>query len=90
MSEEPFEVVDVAAVRRRKSRAPRSSAVDPAASVDSAAVVAAVPVTVMYVARKTLRLNGKLIRPGTLVPEASTWPRVESWVRSGYLDVAEV
>lgn len=42
-----------------------------------------------YVARKTLRLNGRLIKPGTPVPEASGWPRVESWVRSGYIDVVD-
>ena len=42
-----------------------------------------------YVARKTMRLNGRTIKPGIDVPEASTWPRVESWVRSGYLDIKE-
>lgn len=43
-----------------------------------------------YVARKTMRLNGRTIKPGIDVPEASAWPRVESWVRSGYLDIKEV
>ncbi len=73
MSAEVFESVDSAMVSRRKPRARK----------------AAVPAGPKYVARKTLRLNGRLIKPGTPVPEASGWPRVESWVRSGYIDVVE-
>ena len=47
------------------------------------------PVGPVYVARKTLRLNGRTIKPGTEVPEAASWPRVESWVRSGYIVIKE-
>jgi hypothetical protein len=43
----------------------------------------------VFVARKTLKLNGRTIRPGEQVPEASGWPRVESWVRAGYIELVE-
>lgn len=74
MTADTFELVDPALVKRRKPRE-----------------VKAVPVVAgpSYVARKTLRLNGRLIKPGTVVPEASSWPRVESWVRAGYIDVVK-
>lgn len=73
MSAEVFESVDSAMVSHRKPGKRKT----------------AVPAGPKYVARKTLRLNGRLIKPGTPVPEASGWPRVESWVRSGYIDVVE-
>lgn len=72
-----YETVEVALVKRR---APRKRA----------AVAPVVPAGPKFVARKTLRLNGRVIKPGTEVPEAASWPRVESWVRAGYLDVVEV
>ena len=42
-----------------------------------------------YVARKPMVIGDKKIRIGDLVPEASAWPRVEAWVRSGYIDIVE-
>jgi hypothetical protein len=42
-----------------------------------------------YVARKPMVIGEKKIKIGDLVPEASKWPRVEAWVRSGYIDIVE-
>lgn len=42
-----------------------------------------------YVARKPMRVAGRMVRAGDVVPEAGSWPRVESWVRAGFLDVRE-
>ena len=42
-----------------------------------------------YVARKPMQIGDKKIKIGDLVPEAAKWPRVEAWVRSGYIDVVE-
>jgi hypothetical protein len=42
-----------------------------------------------YVARKSMQIGGRKIRVGDVVPEAGSWPRVESWIRAGYLDVKE-
>lgn len=42
-----------------------------------------------YVARKPMQIGGRKIKVGEVVPEAASWPRVESWVRSGYLNVEE-
>lgn len=74
MTTDMFELADPALVKRRKPREAK------------AAPVVAGP---SYVARKTLRLNGRLIKPGTVVPEAGSWPRVESWVRAGYIDLVK-
>ena len=43
----------------------------------------------VYVARKSMQIGGRKIKPGEVVPEAGSWPRVESWIRAGYLDVKE-
>lgn len=42
-----------------------------------------------YVARKPMTIGEKKFKIGDLVPEAAKWPRVEAWVRSGYIDVVE-
>lgn len=42
-----------------------------------------------YVARKSMQIGGRKIKVGEVVPEASSWPRVESWVRAGYIDIEE-
>lgn len=42
-----------------------------------------------YVARKAMQIGGRKIRVGDSVPEAGSWPRVESWIRAGYLDLVE-
>jgi hypothetical protein len=42
-----------------------------------------------YVARKPMQIGSRKIKIGDVVPEAGSWPRVESWIRSGYLDVKE-
>lgn len=44
---------------------------------------------VSYVARKPMRIGDREIRVGDVVPEAGSWPRVESWVRAGFLDARE-
>lgn len=40
----------------------------------------------VYVARKKITIDGQIRKPGDVVPEADSLPRVESWVRSGYLN----
>jgi hypothetical protein len=45
---------------------------------------------VTYIARKPIKIGAKKFKIGDVVPEANSWTRVESWVRSGYLDVVEV
>lgn len=42
-----------------------------------------------FVARKPMQIGDKKIKIGDLVPEAAKWPRVEAWVRSGYIDIVE-
>lgn len=44
---------------------------------------------VSYVARKPMTIGDRKVRVGDVVPEAGSWPRVEAWVRSGFLDVRE-
>lgn len=51
--------------------------------------VVAEPAGPRYVARKPMTLGDRRIRIGDLVPEAAKWPRLESWVRSGYIDIVE-
>lgn len=43
----------------------------------------------VYVARKKITVKGKVFRPGDVVPDASSWTRVESWVRAGYVSLEE-
>lgn len=46
------------------------------------------PVTVdeiRYVALRKMKMNGKVIKPGDIVPGAEHWVRRESWERSGYI-----
>ena len=50
---------------------------------------AAKPKGPRYVARKPMQIGDKKIKIGDLVPEAAKWPRVEAWVRAGYIDVVE-
>ena len=38
-----------------------------------------------YAANKRLRYRGKWYEPGDVIPGASQWPRVESWIRQGYI-----
>lgn len=45
------------------------------------------PKGTVYVARKPMRIGERMIKVGDLVPEAGSWPRVESWIRAGFLDV---
>lgn len=44
---------------------------------------------VTYVCRKPIKIGARRFKIGDPIPEASTWTRVESWVRSGYIDVVE-
>lgn len=71
------------------AEAPEVPARRPRAPIVRIARNGSLPDGYKYVARKTLRLNGRTIKPGTDVPEAASWPRVESWVRAGYLDIKE-
>jgi hypothetical protein len=73
MTAPAFEMVDSAQVRPLTPRVPRSKK----------------PAGPQYVARKPMQIGGRKIKIGDLVPEAGSWPRVESWIRSGYLDVKE-
>ena len=45
---------------------------------------------VQYIARKPMKIGNKRFKIGDPVPEASRWPRVESWLRAGYIDAVEV
>lgn len=45
---------------------------------------------VQYIARKPMKIGGKKFKIGDPVPEANSWPRVESWLRAGYIDAVEV
>lgn len=42
-----------------------------------------------YRALKRIRVGEKVYKPGQLVPEAKDWLRVEAWVRSRHLELAE-
>jgi len=42
-----------------------------------------------YVARKPMQMGDRKIKIGDLVPEAAKWPRVEAWVRCGYIELVE-
>lgn len=57
--------------------------------VDSAQVRRKKPKGPRYVARKSMQVGNRKIKVGDYVPEAGSWPRVESWIRSGYLDIEE-
>jgi hypothetical protein len=65
---------------------PRARTRKPKQPVEAAAVVTG---GVTYIARKPIKIGAKKFKIGDVVPEASSWTRVESWVRSGYLDVVE-
>lgn len=73
MTASAFEVVDSTQVRRKVVKKPEI-------------VKLAGP---KYVARKSMQIGGRKIRIGDAVPEAISWPRIESWIRAGYLDVVE-
>jgi len=45
---------------------------------------------VKFIARRPMKIGQKRFRPGDEVPEAASWTRVESWIRSGYIDEVEV
>lgn len=50
---------------------------------------AKVPAGPRYVARKPMKIGERKIKIGDDVPEAGSWPRVEAWIRAGYIDVVE-
>jgi hypothetical protein len=77
--------------RKRRSRStpkaePNSSS--PASTTSSSRASAEPPRVPMkvYVARKRMKVNGAWLTPGEVVPWASDLPRVESWVRAGFLN----
>ena len=47
------------------------------------------PVGPVYIACRKLTVKGKIYRPGDVVPEANSWTRIETWVRTGYLKLEE-
>lgn len=46
--------------------------------------------TATYVARHVLKLGGATREPGELVPEAATWPALQSAITTGFLRPVEV
>lgn len=62
----------------------QSKAKEPASSHPAPVVGTPAP-PVYRVGRKPLKVGDKYLQPGEVVPEAHTWPRVEAWVRSGWL-----
>lgn len=44
--------------------------------------------SLQYVARKSLKVAGRTVQPGEIVPEAATWKNVKAWVNDGSLAVA--
>jgi hypothetical protein len=79
-----FEMVDSAQVK--PVRKPRKTTAAKAAPKPKPPTAAS---DTKYVARKSMQIGSRKIKPGDLVPEAGSWPRVESWVRAGYLDIKE-
>lgn len=73
------ELVDEAALKPRKPRKKAAPREEPGATGG-----------VKFVARRPMKIGAKKFRPGDEVPEAASWTRVESWIRSGYLDQVEV
>jgi hypothetical protein len=41
-----------------------------------------------YVARKPMKVEGRTIQPGEIVPEAATWKNVKAYVNDGSLAIA--
>lgn len=78
MTAPAFEMVDSTQIRRKAVKKPAiPKPVTPELSSPK------------YVARKSMQIGGRKIRIGDVVPEAVSWPRIESWIRAGYLDVVE-
>lgn len=73
MTAPAFEVVDSTQIRRKVVKKPATPKLEGP----------------KYVARKSMQIGGRKIRIGDVVPEAVSWPRIESWIRAGYLDVVE-
>lgn len=48
-------------------------------------VQAAEPV---YIAARRMQRNGEVIKIGDVLPDAASWPRLESWIRAGYVKEA--
>ena len=80
-----MELETVPAAQARPKRV-RKRTVKPQAEVQTPGATGGV----VYICRKPLKIGAKKFKPGDKVPEANSWTRVESWVRSGYLDAVEV
>lgn len=39
----------------------------------------------VFIARRPIKVGDKIINPGSVVPGAAGWLRIESWVRAGKL-----
>lgn len=44
--------------------------------------------TMVFVAARPMKRNGVSIKIGDVIEDAASWPRLESWVRAGYLKEA--
>ena len=63
---------------------------NPAAKKTAPKKVAPAPVKAdgpVYVALRRFSCNGNDYKPGDVVPEASTWSRIETWVRARYVEL---
>lgn len=76
-----METVPAEQVRKRTPRKPRPARENPTPGATGG---------VQYIARKPLKIGEKKFKIGDVVPEANGWPRVESWLRAGYIDAVEV
>lgn len=42
----------------------------------------------VFVAARPMKRNGVTIRVGDVIADAASWPRLESWIRAGYVKQA--
>lgn len=42
----------------------------------------------VYIAARKMQRNGEVIKVGDVIPDADLWPRLESWIRAGYVKEA--
>jgi hypothetical protein len=43
--------------------------------------------TEQFVARKSFAVGDRVVHPGDPIPEASTWKRTDTWVKSGHIEL---